>query len=121
MGDSPDTTQELEELLVELVDGDPTPAQRLRLSVLLRDDPAACRRYTKYLILDSLLAWELSHVAEDAVDEPVSAKSPLADLDATDTVAGRDAIAGKDRGGVRPGGSGCVGCRPSPQPPWPRR
>ncbi len=101
MGDSPDTNKELEELLVELVDGDPTPAQRLRLSVLLRDDPAACRRYTKYMILDALLAWELSHVAEDAVDEPVSADPPLADEDATDTAPVGTQL-GHAGGGVRP-------------------
>lgn len=58
-------TDELERLLMELVDGEPTPAQRRSLAALLRDDPDSRRRYTRYLLLESFMAWELSHVGKE--------------------------------------------------------
>ena len=85
MDDSPDPNQELEPLLVELVDGELTPAQRLRLMALLRDDPAACRRYTKYLMLDSLLAWELSLVAKGVGGAAARSEWRVGEGDVTDT------------------------------------
>ncbi len=49
-------TDDLERLLMELVDGEPTPAQRLRLAALLRDDPDSRRRYTS-CICSSSRSW----------------------------------------------------------------
>ena len=65
MGDPTRPDGDLEKLLMELMDGELTAAQRRQLRDLLRDDPAACRRYTKGLVLDSLLAWELSDVGKN--------------------------------------------------------
>ncbi len=70
-------TDDLERLLMELVDGEPTPAQRLQLAALLRDDPDSRRRYTRYLLLESLLAWELSHVGKEG-GLPVAADAQAA-------------------------------------------
>ena len=72
MGDLTRPDGDLEKLLVELMDGELTPAQRRQLRDLLRDDPAACRRYTKGLLLDSLLAWELSDVGKNTWGHPES-------------------------------------------------
>lgn len=53
-----DPDHDLERLLMGLVDGELSPAERQHLAALLRDDPALQQQYRDYLLLDALLSWE---------------------------------------------------------------
>jgi len=51
-------SEELDQLLSALVDGDLSETEQLHLAALLRDDADLQRQYLDYLVLDSLLRWE---------------------------------------------------------------
>jgi Concanavalin A-like lectin/glucanases superfamily len=69
---------DLERLLEELVDGDLTPAERLRLMGLLRGDRASLEASADYLLLDSMLAWEGSRSGKVSGDDWLALRDGVA-------------------------------------------
>ncbi len=109
-----DSVPDLDRLLMELVDGELTPAQQLHLMTLLRDDSAAREQYVEYLCLDSLLAWELSTAEKSSRGEAETLGQPVARRRATgaQTLApkpgGRAMWSRARRGGMRSVAAGAI-------------
>lgn len=55
-----DPRDELDALLMGLVEGELSAAERFQLAELLQEDAEARERYVKYLLVDACLAWEQS-------------------------------------------------------------
>jgi hypothetical protein len=68
MSSSFDPAKDLEQLLMDLVDGELSYVQQQHLAALLRDNPTLQKQYQDYLLLDALLHWEQP--------EPVPHSSP---------------------------------------------
>jgi hypothetical protein len=58
MSSSFDPDKDLEQLLMDLVDGELSYVQQQHLAALLRDNLALQKKYQDYLLLDALLHWE---------------------------------------------------------------
>jgi hypothetical protein len=58
MSPSLDPEKDLEQLLIELVDGELSYVQQQHLAALLCNNPALQEKYRDYLLLDTLLGWE---------------------------------------------------------------